>query len=210
MLNIKEMVDKTGDQRKAVEDVLDRGYYDFNEASLLRGQGDEDKQQIMETMRTITLADLVKRASDQDAPWLKRGRIKEFLARSGTSGIAGAYYLIPEKVHQIMFDSAVQADVCADISIAMVPPEQIPGTTQRVDVAKDGSYSVKKFSSGGKMPTETIETVKSDFDFSVIMGINFTIANDLIEDAQFDVVEMHTLRPQLSGLETPQYRLTLR
>jgi len=190
MLSIKEMVDKTTEQRKTVEDVLDRGYYDWNEASLLRGQGGEDRQQIMETMRTIKLADLVKRSGD-DAPYLNRGRIKEFLASSGTSGIAGAYYLIPEKVYQVMFDSAVQADVCADISIAMIPPDQIPGQAMRVAIAKDDSYAVKKMSSGGKMSTETIETVKSDFDFTTIMYINFMIANDLIEDAQFDVIEMH-------------------
>jgi len=90
-----------------------------------------------------------------------------------------------------MFDSAVQADVCADISIAMIPPDQIPGQAMRVAIAKDDSYAVKKMSSGGKMSTETIETVKSDFDFTTIMYINFMISNDLIEDAQFDVIEMH-------------------
>lgn len=172
MLSIKEMVNKTTEQRKQVENVLDRGHFDFNEASILRGhEHKEDKLQILETLRTVPL--------------------KEFLAKSGSTGIAGAAYLIPDKIYQIMFDSAVEADLCADISIAMIPADQIPGTTLKVDIAKDDSYIPKKYSSGGKMPTETIETVQAELDFSTSWGINFQIANDLIEDSQFDVIEMH-------------------
>ena len=41
------------------------------------------------------------------------------------------------------------------------------------------------------MPTETIQTTQATLDFSTPWGINFKITNDLIEDAQFDVIEMH-------------------
>ena len=41
------------------------------------------------------------------------------------------------------------------------------------------------------MADETIETVKSTLDFSTAFGINFRITNDLIEDSQFDLIEMH-------------------
>lgn len=189
MLSIKEMVDKTEDQRKQIEYRLDQGFFDFNEASLLDGQGREDRQQLMESLRKISLDDIIKRSSD-DLPWLKP-KLKEFLAKSGTTGIAGAAYLIPEKIYQIMFDSAVCTDIVADISRVMIPADQIPGTTLRVDIAKDESYKPKKYSSGGKMPSETIETVKATLDFSTPFGINFPIANDLIEDSQFDLIEMH-------------------
>jgi len=84
----------------------------------------------------------------------------------------------------------------------LIPPEEIPGTTMRVDIAKDGQYKPKKYSSGGKMPTETIETLKADFDFSTAWGINFTIANDLIEDSQFDLIEMHIAN---AGREMGEY-----
>jgi len=189
MLSIKEMVDKTETQRKPIEYMLDKGYYDFEEANLLVGQGKEDTQQILETLRKIELTDIIRRSGD-DLPWIKP-KIKEFLAKSGTTGIAGAAYLIPDKIYQIMFDSAVVADIVADISISLIPADQIPGSTLKVDIAKDDSYVPKKYSSGGKMPTETIETVQATLDFSTPWGINFQIANDLIEDAQFDVIEMH-------------------
>lgn len=90
-----------------------------------------------------------------------------------------------------MYDSAVEADIVDQISLAMIPAEQIGGTTMNVDIAVDESYLPKKYSSGGAMPTETIETTQATLDFSTPWGINFKIANDLIEDSQFDVIEMH-------------------
>jgi len=189
MLSIKEMVDKTEVQRKTIMDSLERRYYDFEESNLLLGQGKEDRQQILETLRTISLTDIIRRSGD-DMPWVKP-KIKEFLAKSGTTGIAGAAYLIPDKIYQIMFDSAVASDIVADISIALIPPDQIPGSTLKVDIAVDDSYVPKKYSSGASMPTETIKTTQATLDFSTSWGINFQIGNDLIEDAQFDLIEMH-------------------
>lgn len=171
MLSIQEMVDKTEDQRKTIEDVMDSGHFDYTEASILKEQGKEDRSQLLETLRGVPL--------------------REFLAKSSTTGIAGAAYLIPDKIYQVMFDSAVSADICAEISIAMIPADQIPGTTLKVDIAVDDSYWPKKYSSGGSMPTETIQTVQATLDFSDSWGINFEITNDLIEDSQFDVIEMH-------------------
>ena len=171
MLSIQEMVDKTVEQRKTIEEILDAGFYDFDEASILKNQGREDRAQLLETLRGAPL--------------------REFLSKSSTSGIAGAAYLIPDKIYQVMFDSAVSADITADISIAMIPADQIPGTTLKVGVAKDDSYWPKKYSSGGLKPTETIETVQAKLDFSEGWGINFRITNDLIEDSQFDIIEMH-------------------
>ncbi len=60
-----------------------------------------------------------------------------------------------------------------------------------VDIAEDDSYWPKKYMAGGSMPTETIKTVRATLNFEESFGINFRITNDLIEDAQFDVVEMH-------------------
>ena len=90
-----------------------------------------------------------------------------------------------------MFDSAVQADIVNDISITVLPADQIPGTTHTIDIATDGSYVPKKFMSGGQIPTETIATTQATLDFSESFGINFRITNDLIEDSQFDLIEMH-------------------
>jgi hypothetical protein len=180
MLSITEMRDKTEKQAKQIREQLDRGYFDYNEINLYGtgyGQDSDDRLKqadvsaVYETIKTVPL--------------------REFLARSGTTGIAGAAYLVPTKIYQVMYDSAVEADVVSDISIAVIPAEQIGGTTMNVDIAIDDSYKPKKYSSGGAMPTETIATTQATLDFSTPWGINFKIANDLIEDAQFDVIEMH-------------------
>lgn len=188
MIGLQEMnrrMEKEGNKHAAqqVKEMLDNGYYDHDEFNLFGkgyiapktdGQkpiGAADAKEIMESVRAIPL--------------------REFLASSGTTGIAGAAYLIPTKIHQILFDSAVQADITPEISIAMIPPEQIPGTSHKVDIAVDDSYVPKKFRSGGQVPTETIKTTQAELDFTESFGINFRITNDLIEDSQFDLVEMH-------------------
>jgi len=177
---IKRRIEKPENKEAAeqVEQMLDRGYFDYDETNLY-GTGSSNQTAIKQ-------ADFAAiKESVRDIP------LREFLARSGTAGIAGAIYLIPTKVHQIMFDSAVQADIVADISIAVIPSDQIPGTTHKVDIAVDDSYVPKKFMSGGQIPTETIKTTQATLDFSESFGINFRITNDLLEDSQFDVIEMH-------------------
>jgi len=186
MLNIQEMVDKTVDTRKNVKSMLESGHYDFDEHNLVKGLKPADKNAIWETLRAVPL--------------------REFLAKSGDDGIAGAAYLIPEKIYQIMFDSAVEADICADISIAMIPADQIPGTTLDVDIAVDDSYRPHKYSSGGAQPTETIKSTQATLDFSSSWGINFKIANDMIEDSQFDLIEMHLRN---AGREMGEYATNL-
>jgi len=204
MLSIQEMVNKTESQRKAIEANLDASpaCYDHDMANLFAGQGKADSKQIMETLRNVSLQQIVRRCTPNELGF----KVREFLASSGTTGIAGAVYLIPTKIYQIMFDSAVQADICDQISIAMVPAEEIPGTTLQVDIAKDGSYVPKKYSSGGAMPAQTIETVKATLDFSESFGINFPITNDLIEDSQFDLIEMHLRN---AGREMGEYASNL-
>ena len=188
LLSIHEMVDRTEEQRKAIQEYMDSSqrFFDHDQMSLLTGLGDEDKARIIETLRGIKLKHIMKHAGPAFG-----FKTKEFLASSGTSGLAGAYYLVPEKIYQIMFDSAVQADIVDQISIAVVPPDEIPGQSMRVDIAVDGSYKPQWFSSGGIIPTETIKTCKADMDFTNSFGINFRIGNDLIEDSKFDLIEMH-------------------
>ncbi len=188
--SIQETVQKTKEPMKIVERMMDKGYYDFNEANLYRGLSDANKVKLFETLRTIPFDELIRKVPIDDINCTSH-RMREFLAQSGTSGIAGAAYLVPQKIYQIMFDSAVAADLTSDISITVIPAEQIPGSTLKVDIAKDDSYKPKKFSSGGVAPSEEIQTVQATLDFGTIWIINFQIGNDLIEDAQFDLVEIH-------------------
>jgi hypothetical protein len=177
MLGIQEMKSKTETTRKDVKAMLDRGYYDYTEANLY-GSGVNQEglkpsvvNSIVESVRNIPL--------------------REFLAKSGTTGIAGAAYLVPDKIYQVMFDSTAETDVVADISMALLPADQIPGSTLKVDIEVDDQYQPQYFSSGGQMATETMQTIQAELDFSVSWGINFRITNDLIEDSQFDLIELH-------------------
>ena len=180
MLSITEMRDKTEKTTgKQIMEMLDHGYFDYNETNLW---GTGYRQEPSDRLKPA----VVKEIWDT----IKNAPLREFLGHTGPTA-SGSAYLLPTKIYQIMYDSAVEADIVADISIAMIPAEQIGGNQMNVDIAVDESYLPKKYSSGGAMPTETIATVQATLDFSTPFGINFKITNDLIEDAAFDVIEMH-------------------
>jgi hypothetical protein len=170
---IQEMVqkDELKESFDAVKRNLEAGYFDFNEASLMRVDKPAIREKVLNSLRSWPL--------------------REFLAKSGTTGISGAAYLVPDKIYQILFDCAVETDIVADISIAMVGPEAIPGSTLKVDIIVDGQYKPKKFMSGGMIPTETLQTTQATLDFTNGFAIHPRITNDLIEDQAFDVMEMH-------------------
>jgi hypothetical protein len=117
--------------------------------------------------------------------------IKEFLAKSSTTGIMGAAYLIPTKIRQIMADWAHTKDIIEEVSMAIIGADEIAGATHQVDIAVEGSYKPKVGSSGAAKPYEEIETVQATLDFTKPWYINFAIGNDLIEDSQFNLIEQH-------------------
>jgi len=174
MLGIQEMLRRTEKQRKDVELQLDegKGFYP-GDASILKGQGLADKKAIRETLRAVPLKHF----------------IREYLGSSGTSGLAGAYYLIPDKVYDIFFESACQTDIvpmCCNIV-------DCPGSSLKVDIEVTGQYAAHFFGGGGEQPTETIETTQATIT-PKLFGINPEITNELIEDANWDVIELHLRR----------------
>lgn len=180
MLSITEMRDIIKETGKDVQANLDatKGHFDYLEANVF-GTGTlqeagplsrADCKAIIETMRNVPL--------------------REFLAKSGTTGIAGAAYLIPDKIYQTLFDAAVEEDIVAAVSAVLLGPEGIPGSSLKVDISVDGSYVPRKFSSGGALAEEEIKTVQATLT-PISWGINFNIGNDLIEDSQFDMIEVH-------------------
>ncbi len=201
-LSIQEMVstvknDKYKELSEMVQLQLDKGIFDYDEYNVfgtgtLQEQygytpmGQDDAKNIAETLKTVPLPRL----------------LKEFLAKSSTTGIGGAAYLIPTKIYQIMQEYSTEPDIINDISMTVVPADQIPGATLNVDIAKRGSYKPKKFSSGGKLPEEEIAYVQATLDFTAPWGINFNIGNDLIEDSQFNLIEQHI---RMAGNQMGQY-----
>jgi len=193
MLSLQEIMTKeiarksTLDQiRNNMESSKDKGYFDFYETNIYgTGIYQDDPlpaskaQKLKETLNAYSLQDLCARA----------GYVREFIAKSGTTGMQGAAYLIPDKIHAELMTSAVQTDFCAQISKLMLGPDQIPGASVKIDVLVDESYKPYKTSSGGDAPQMHPTTVQATLS-PVTFSINFNIGNDLIEDSQFDLVAM--------------------
>lgn len=178
---------------RAIMEQLNHKYFDPNEfeaVSAWQNIDKEDRQKFFNTLRSISLADMF-RATDKRTSGRVNPHLKEFLASSGSTGIAGAYYLIPVKIYDQMQTEAVTTDKVAALSKAVLGAEGVPGTTMKVDIAKDGSYIFNETSSGAIAPTETIETVQATLDLTPIYAINFRIGNDLIEDSKFDLISLH-------------------
>jgi len=117
---------------------------------------------------------------------------KEFLAQSGTTGIGGAAYLVPVKIHSILQTYASPADIINDVSMMVLPASEIPGRTLDVDIAKRSSYYPHATASGGKAPEEELGFMKATLDFGKTLTVHFNIGNDLIEDTpQLSLMEIH-------------------
>lgn len=68
-----------------------------------------------------------------------------------------------------------------------------PGSSLKVDVEVDGQFVAHYFGGGGAQPQETIQTTQVTIT-PKLFGINACISNELIEDSQFDVIEIHLRR----------------
>lgn len=145
-----------------------KGGFHPDEVTLYKDLGKADFADIRETMSTVPLKQLM-----------------EFLGKSGTTGISGAAYLVPDKIYDILFRKAYASDLTA-LAMRIV---DTPGSTLKVDYAT-GGYRPKRFGSGGAMPDETL-TVGQVTITPATFGINARVTNDLIEDSQWDVVQVH-------------------
>ena len=212
---LQEMAEKIAWKRdgnegpaRVIKEQLERGFFDPYEPDILeawRSTDPTDRAKFLNTVRSVKLADLLRAANPRTAHTAPTA-LREFLASSGTTGIAGAYYLIPVKLWDEMQTESVQTDIVSAISKRLIGPESMPGTTMKVDIAVDGSYAVNVSTSGAIAPTETIQTVQATIDCSSIYTMNFRIANDLIEDSQFDLVALHV---QEAGRQIGEYASTL-
>jgi hypothetical protein len=205
ILSLQEMVTTTKDKYKELSETtqkcLDKGFFDYDEYNIF-GTGalqqeygytpmaQDDANNIMETLKNVSLTKL----------------IKEFLAKSSTTGIGGAAFLIPVKIRQTMGEYAVQRDIINDVSMAVIPAEEIGGATHDVIYASRGYYKPKPFSSGGKLPEEEIAYGKVTLDFTAPFGTHFNIGNDMIEDNQFNLIEQHV---RMAGATMGSYSTSL-
>lgn len=175
MLSIKEIVDKTVDQRKQIKNVLDsRGQFhpdiktpEQTRCTILDGLSGADQQAIRESIDNIPL--------------------REFLAKSGTTGIAGAAYLVPDKLHSDLIFYSRQTDLVPLIGRVVTG---WTGGPLKVDVVSDTSYAARRFTGGGKKASDTPETMQATIT-PVGYSVLLPITNDLIEDSAYDMIDFH-------------------
>jgi len=168
MLSIQEMVDTTEKQRQQIRRVLSSGVFDPTEASIFNDQKPADFVALKESLHNLSLAEL--------------------LMKSGSTGIAGAAYLVPDKLCDTLFFYSKETDKAPFISAAIV--EKWDGGDLKVPIVNDATYKPHEFS-GGAIPSETIETMLPTIT-PKSFGIAIPIGQDLIEDGQWDLVEFHT------------------
>jgi len=174
MLSIQEMLLKTEDSRKALKEYMNaEDVFHPGEASVLSGLGKADYLEVKETLRAVSLADL----------------IQEFLGKSGTTGIAGAAYLIPDKVHDVLFEAGAMSDIVPRVANIVT----CPGSSLKVDIEVDDSFKAHFRGGGGDDRTETMRTTVATAT-PKLFSIAPAIDNELIEDSQFDMFEVHLRR----------------
>jgi hypothetical protein len=187
----KDLVKETiVDVKRAMDSSTDHGYFDHYEQNLYGTGINQDPKKALNESKAAQLRETLSTVP-----------LREFIASSGTTGISGAYYLIPQKVHTELYTSAVDEDHCAEISKMMLGPDAIDGSSVNIDVIVDESYRPHKFSSGGSIPEEEFATVQATLT-PISWGINLNIGNDLIEDSQFEIMAMMI---QQAGREMGEY-----
>lgn len=169
MLSIQEMVSKTKNQREQIERSMDsKGLYHYSDANLLMEQKRATQRDIRETLRGTPL--------------------REFLLKSGTSGIAGAVYLIPDKLNDILISAAQEFDLAPLISQNIVSGWE--GGDLDVDIVVHATFRGERGAMGGELPSATAETVLATIT-PRLFGQRIEVTNELIDDSQWDLIEWH-------------------
>jgi hypothetical protein len=169
MLSIQEMVDKTIPQRKNIKKNMEKtNSYHSSMGNLFTDQKRSIRKDIAEALSKISL--------------------REFLLRSGTTGIAGANYLIPDKLNSILISAAQDFDIAPLISMQVISGWE--GGDLDVDIVKHDSLRAEQSAMGGEIPAGTADTVQATIS-PRLLGQNIAVTNELIEDAQWDLVEWH-------------------
>ena len=167
--SIQEMVDKTAEQRKLVTRSMDKyAYFSPEDASIFTGQSRAVEKELRESIRRIPL--------------------KEFLMKSSTTGVAGAPYLIPDKLNDILYYSEKPFDITPTISSNIISGWE--GGDLLIDIVKDGSMRGKRGASGAASPSTTANTVRATISPKLITA-NIAAAGTLMEDSQYSLIEWH-------------------
>ena len=170
MLSLQEAVQKDTikQQLHLVEQQMDAyGEFHPDRASVFDIEKPALRQQIQEMIHTIPL--------------------REFLAKSGTTGIAGAAYMVPDKLHDDIINYSMQTDIVPLIGKVVNGWE---GGDLTVNITNKATYKAKQYSTGGAKPASTIETVQATIT-PLTFGVPLLITQTLIEDAAYGLIDYH-------------------
>lgn len=189
MYSLQEIVSNFKPQLAKIERHMDaKNSFHPSDVSLLADPNikSADRLKIKESIKTMPLSYI----------------IREYLV--GT--LAGADYLIPEKIYDILFG----AGAVNDIVPLCAPVVSCPGSSLKVDVEVDGQFKAHFKASGGEGGTETAETTQVTIT-PQLFSINPVLTQELIEDSQFDMMEFHLRRAgeQMGQFSTEQYLAAL-
>ena len=170
MLSIQEMVAKTEVQRRQIEESMDSqdGFHPLD-ASILNTEKPEDYHLLKESLHNIPL--------------------REFLAKSGTTGIMGAAYLVPDKIHDILISASAEGDLAPLISVAVVNGWE--GGDLKVNILNRDRYKGYSTASGGEAPYSGFETTQATIKPKTFTR-NIGVTEDLLDSAAYDLVEYFT------------------
>lgn len=137
----------------------------------------------------VSIFDNVKSADRADMEATLKAAPLEKLLEFAVSGVDGAAYLIPDKIHDVLYTSAIMYDIAPAASQIV----SCPGSTLKIDVEQSGQFKPRYLSGGGSFPDETMDVTQITAS-PQLFGIKTRISNELIEDSQFAVVETHLRR----------------
>lgn len=188
--SLQEIVSKTKANLKEIERNMDATHGGFHprEASIYTGLKDADKAGIYETLRSVSLKELVLGLNLRE---YYGNRLTEFMGHSGalttgSTGWAGAHYLIPDKIYAELFENARGPDITPLVSNIV----DTPGSYLKIDVEKDRTFKPHFVGSGGEAPDETLDTTQESIT-PRLFNINIAVTNEMVEDAMFDTIETH-------------------
>lgn len=197
---LQDLVHKTEKQRKVVERQMDRsgtkGGFHPEDASICMGQKPADYVKIRESLAKIPLARFLKAAGPELGLKFRRSRnIQEFLVASGTTGVDGAAYLVPDKIYDTFYTASAYTDI---VPLCSPVVTDIPGNSLKVDIENFTSYPGDTYAahytgSGGEAAAGALQTTQATITLKQF-NIAPQISNELIEDSQFDAIELHLRR----------------
>jgi hypothetical protein len=186
MLSIQEMVDKTVDQRKEIRRYMDQGKgYHPEEANLYMGQKRSIQREIGESLRRIPL--------------------REFLIKSGTADLAGAAYLVPDKLQTILYHAADERDLTKLVSADLITGWE--GGALDVDIVERRSMTGGFGWSGGGSATRTPKTEQATIT-PIFFSCPLVANQNIIEDSNFNLLEWY-VREAGRGMAWQSFELAL-